>query len=220
MVVNNTDEMMVLNYRSDLTQLEGFSDLDVDSDGQPIVWRNAYHCDCGDHWDDSWSCQCDDDCPGCGESIEPESSAWIGPDVRLLIGLWETLPEKGLGGAPARIGVRTEAGKLCLAPGFHLVGIETPSVERAEIHPGLDAFVRQRMRNVPPEATVYMCDTGSAGSKFTRLAFGIVTDGKLEKGSAGSLRADRDELREFLVDWDARNILQEVEDDLVSAPGF
>ena len=33
-----------------------------------MAWfRNHYECDrCGSHWDDEWSCTCDDDCPRCG----------------------------------------------------------------------------------------------------------------------------------------------------------
>jgi len=33
-----------------------------------MAWfLNHYSCDqCGEHWDDEWSCTCDDDCPNCG----------------------------------------------------------------------------------------------------------------------------------------------------------
>jgi hypothetical protein len=33
-----------------------------------MAWcRNFYHCnDCGELWEDEWSCSCDDDCPACG----------------------------------------------------------------------------------------------------------------------------------------------------------
>ena len=32
-----------------------------------MAWfRYHYHCsDCGEEWDDEWSCSCDDDCPEC-----------------------------------------------------------------------------------------------------------------------------------------------------------
>ena len=34
---------------------------------------NCYRCpDCGEAWEDEWSCACDDTCPGCGlKDIEP-----------------------------------------------------------------------------------------------------------------------------------------------------
>lgn len=37
-------------------------------EGRDMAWfRNHYHCgDCGDDWEDEWSCCCDDDCPECG----------------------------------------------------------------------------------------------------------------------------------------------------------
>lgn len=33
-----------------------------------MAWfRNHYHCDdCGNEWEDDWSCCCDDQCPECG----------------------------------------------------------------------------------------------------------------------------------------------------------
>jgi hypothetical protein len=33
----------------------------------PYYYRHSYECDdCGCSWDDVWSCEVDDDCPGCG----------------------------------------------------------------------------------------------------------------------------------------------------------
>lgn len=54
--------------------------VERDSDDEPIVWRNKYLCDCGEEWDDEWSCQCDDRCPSCDTSISPLESEWIGPE--------------------------------------------------------------------------------------------------------------------------------------------
>lgn len=56
------------------------SDLDRDTEDEPIVWRNRYKCGCGEEWTDDWSCQCDDRCPTCDTSVGPIDSEWIGPD--------------------------------------------------------------------------------------------------------------------------------------------
>ena len=38
-------------------------------------FRNDYHCsECGEEWDDEWSCMCNDRCPRCDAEIEPVSS--------------------------------------------------------------------------------------------------------------------------------------------------
>ncbi|MET3612087.1 putative nucleic acid-binding Zn-ribbon protein [Rhizobium aquaticum] len=35
-----------------------------------MAWyRNSYECtECGEEWEDEWSCCCDDECPNCGSS--------------------------------------------------------------------------------------------------------------------------------------------------------
>ncbi len=33
-----------------------------------------YECDCGNTWEDEWSCACDDECPECGRDVE--ASDW------------------------------------------------------------------------------------------------------------------------------------------------
>ena len=43
---------------------------------RPVVERTVvlgYRCpDCGEAWEDEWSCACNDECPGCGlKDIEP-----------------------------------------------------------------------------------------------------------------------------------------------------
>lgn len=53
--------------------------LALDTNGQPCVWQNHYLCECGATWDDEWSCQCDDECPSCGDTVSPEDSTWIAP---------------------------------------------------------------------------------------------------------------------------------------------
>jgi hypothetical protein len=42
-----------------------------------MAWfRNYYTCDrCRSHWEDEWSCTCDDDCPICGaRHMSPDKS--------------------------------------------------------------------------------------------------------------------------------------------------
>lgn len=44
-------------------------------------FKNTYRCDCGETWDDEWSCQCDDDCPECGTTCSPDESEELdGPE--------------------------------------------------------------------------------------------------------------------------------------------
>ena len=52
---------------------------------QPVV--NLYRCpDCGEEWEDTWSCACNDKCPGCGlKDIEPYRSAEA-PNAREGVG--------------------------------------------------------------------------------------------------------------------------------------
>lgn len=53
----------------------------VDSDGEPCRLINHYHCDdCGEEWEDQWSCACNDECPTCGHEIEPHESQELGLD--------------------------------------------------------------------------------------------------------------------------------------------
>ena len=79
--------------RADLMSLPGFSELSTDSSGNPNVWQNFYDCGCGCSWDDTWSCQVDDDCPRCEATTSPKESLWIGPAEQYE--LWERLPEAG-----------------------------------------------------------------------------------------------------------------------------
>jgi len=54
----------------------------TDSDGEPCRFLNHYRCeDCVDpetgafvEWEDQWSCQCDDECPSCGNDFSPYKS--------------------------------------------------------------------------------------------------------------------------------------------------
>lgn len=89
--------------RADLLEIAAFRDLGVDSSGNPIVWRNHYaHDDCespeapgeAPTWQDEWSCQVDDECYCCGNSISPDESTWIGPEDPDLRSMWEDLPDQ------------------------------------------------------------------------------------------------------------------------------
>lgn len=33
-------------------------------------YLNFYRCDCGEEWQDEWSCTCDDKCPNCNTSVQ------------------------------------------------------------------------------------------------------------------------------------------------------
>ena len=47
----------------------------TDSGGEPIRFRNHYHCPrCESSWSDEWSCACDDECPCCSLDCTPEFS--------------------------------------------------------------------------------------------------------------------------------------------------
>lgn len=43
-----------------------------------VQYWNYYHCEyCLTDWEDTWTCQCNDECPGCGKEIEPYNSVEI-----------------------------------------------------------------------------------------------------------------------------------------------
>lgn len=80
--------------RADLFSTPAFVWLLEDSEKNPCVWENHYHCtECSTDWTDFWSCQCDDECPQCGHDHPPEKSTWAGPSERQWIELWNSLPE-------------------------------------------------------------------------------------------------------------------------------
>ncbi|MGL4810991.1 MAG: hypothetical protein ACRCXM_04360 [Beijerinckiaceae bacterium] len=99
---------MTYQTRCDLMQHPAFADLGTDGDGNPCVWENHYSCrSCTSEqvdWTDAWSCQCDDECPECGDDLSPDESVWIGPDDPALRALWESLPD---GEDGARLSCRT-----------------------------------------------------------------------------------------------------------------
>lgn len=87
--------------RADLMKHPGFAGLNVDSEGNPCVWRNSYSCQsCTSEqidWQDDWSCECDDDCPACGKSQSPTHSDWLpdaAPGAHWYF-TWRSLPEAG-----------------------------------------------------------------------------------------------------------------------------
>lgn len=89
----------MLGTRASLSLFPAFANLDMDTAGNPCVWRNSYSCrECTSEqidWSSDWSCQCNDACPNCGAEIEPTHSEWIGPTTLILVSLWEQLPEAG-----------------------------------------------------------------------------------------------------------------------------
>jgi hypothetical protein len=91
---------MIMKTRADLMKDRGFSSLDTDTCGNPIVWENSYECPaCGEIWDDTWSCGCDDDCPNCGTTVAPYRMDWLpagkGEPGAPLYDMWFALPESG-----------------------------------------------------------------------------------------------------------------------------
>jgi hypothetical protein len=46
--------------------------MSADCEGPALYTNHFVHC--GVRWTDTWSCQCDDDCPRCGREIEPWAS--------------------------------------------------------------------------------------------------------------------------------------------------
>jgi hypothetical protein len=41
---------------------------------EELWFRNYYRCDCGEEWEDEWSCTCNDRCPACRTETEPYNS--------------------------------------------------------------------------------------------------------------------------------------------------
>jgi hypothetical protein len=81
----------MLKTRADLMTHPAFAGLDVDTSGNPCVWRNHYEDQDHGSWSSVWSCQCDDD------DIEPSYSEWLpeGEEGDEVYRLWESLPEAG-----------------------------------------------------------------------------------------------------------------------------
>jgi hypothetical protein len=44
----------------------------LDHDSHMVL--NVYECDCGNSWEDTWDCGCDDECGECGADVSPSSS--------------------------------------------------------------------------------------------------------------------------------------------------
>ena len=42
-------------------------------DFEPEKFRNYYLCSCGEEWNSTWSCTCNERCPRCSKEIEPTS---------------------------------------------------------------------------------------------------------------------------------------------------
>src|SRR5260221_159055 len=48
------------------------------------TYLNIYHCPCGEKWEDTWSCGCNDKCSECNKEIEPTSSTLIETEKDIL----------------------------------------------------------------------------------------------------------------------------------------
>ena len=44
---------------------------------ESTYYLNHYRCPCGEEWDDTWDCMCNDHCPGCDKEVEPYASEEI-----------------------------------------------------------------------------------------------------------------------------------------------
>lgn len=45
------------------------------------LFRNRYHCPCGEAWESEWDCLCNDKCQKCGKEIEPYQSQEIAGEL-------------------------------------------------------------------------------------------------------------------------------------------
>lgn len=79
--------------RAHLHTRPGWRDLSRDTSGNPCVWLNEYHCDCGHEWESEHSCQCDDRCPRCDTAVSTKGSVWLAPIDAFELELWSNLPE-------------------------------------------------------------------------------------------------------------------------------
>ena len=41
---------------------------------EPEKFRNYYQCPCGEEWNSTWSCMCNEKCDRCNKEIEPTTS--------------------------------------------------------------------------------------------------------------------------------------------------
>lgn len=41
---------------------------------EPEKFRNYYECPCGEEWNSTWSCMCNEKCSRCNKEIEPITS--------------------------------------------------------------------------------------------------------------------------------------------------
>lgn len=85
----SVDPSHIHEDRAALMKRPSWRGMDVDSEGNPRVWKNHYRDENGREWSSTWSCQCDDDDYG------PYESEWIGPDAPEEYLLWSALPEAG-----------------------------------------------------------------------------------------------------------------------------
>lgn len=191
--------LVVLKERQDLFELPQWASVGSDSSGEPVVWQNNYHCESGETWSDDWSCQCDDDCPCCGESYTAESSDWIGPDDLLMRALWESLPDEA-GARKRAIAVNVmEDGSVMLDPAWSIVGTEAaPEVVAMGPWPGFDAYARKMIKDLHPDCVVYACDNEAGQEGSFRLEVAHLIAGQISsEAPVRALEADNTAYVEF-----------------------
>lgn len=212
-------DTIILRTRADLFRLPAFAGLLKDSEGQPCVWENSYSCEYdGNAWSDSWSCQCDDECGRCGKGMSPVGSDWIGPDDRMSRGLWETLPDKGIG--LAEIPVIVEGDRVTLAEGWIVIGRDAPTVLRAGPWPAADAWMRARVPGLAEGAIVYEIDTGEPGDGWSRFEAGVVENNEVVPGTLVSLRVEKAAFAAFYEAWERDNPIPDTTPDQGDTPSI
>ncbi|WP_411839864.1 hypothetical protein [Paracoccus sp. ME4] len=217
---------IILRDRSDLFSIPTFAALNRDSEDQPCVWSNQYHCEDDDNsWSDDWSCGCDDECSECGRDVPPEQQTWIGPEDRLSRAIWETLPERGMSEEPVEIRLEVEGNVIRLAEGQAVLGTgEAAIVVSSGPWPAADDLMREKFPDLAAGARVYLMDGGIPDRSWMRLTAAVIEDRNIVQSTRKTIKLEKDEYRAFCEAWEAKNgtdhhpvIALEPEPD---APGF
>lgn len=198
---------IILRDRSDLFSLPTFAALNRDSEDQPCVWSNQYHCESdGNSWSDDWSCGCDDECSECGKDVPPESQTWIGPEDRLSRAIWETLPERGMTVEPVEIRLEVDGDVIRLGQGQAVLGMgEAATVVSCGPWPAADDLMRRKFPDLAAGAWVYLMDGGQPDRSWMRLTAAVIDSGDIVGGTRRTIRIEKDEYREFCEAWEAVN---------------
>lgn len=63
--------MLLADRRDDIV------DAIKSADDKGATFINKYECVCGERWEDTWDCSCNDRCPSCNKEIEPYESVEV-----------------------------------------------------------------------------------------------------------------------------------------------